>query len=263
MSLVDIGANLTHESFAHNLTKTLDEARAAGVEKLVVTGASLQGSREAAMIAKAHPAMLLATAGIHPHHGDEATADVMAEIRTLLDEDCVRAVGETGLDFFRDFCDRSVQIKSFEKHIELAMETGLPMFLHERDAYPTFFEVLAPYRDKLSQVVVHCFTGDETALRAYLDIDCHIGITGWVCDERRGQHLLPLLKLIPEDRLMIETDSPYLQPRTLRPKPKSRINKPKYLAHICQFIADQLGCSYETVADRTSKNAAVFFGFEA
>lgn len=255
--LVDIGANLTHESFANDLSEVLNAARNEGVAHLVVTGASPRASEEALTIARAR--QLVCTAGVHPHHAEETTADVITRFGELLAEPEVRAVGETGLDYFRDLSPRAQQIQSFEAHIELAIEHGLPMFLHERDAYPDFADVIRPYRDQLDKVVVHCFTGSAEALYAYLDLDCHIGLTGWVCDERRGTHLAPLIKDIPEARLMIETDAPYLMPRTIRPKPKSRRNEPKYLPWVCRFIAETLEVPFETVARRTTANAKAFF----
>jgi len=255
--LVDIGANLTHDSFANDLDEVLREAREEGVGHLVVTGATADASDEALAIARARN--LVSTAGVHPHHAEETDDDVIRRLDALFAEPEVRAVGETGLDYFRELSPRDEQIRSFEAHIELAIEHGLPMFLHERDAYPDFAEVLKPHRDKLGKLVVHCFTGNADALHTYLDLDCHIGLTGWVCDERRGAHLLPLLSDIPEDRLMIETDSPYLMPRTIRPKPKSRRNEPKYLPWVCRFIAEALDASYEEVAARTTANAKAFF----
>ena len=133
------------------------------------------------------------------------------------------------------------------------------MFLHERDAYPCFAEILSTYRDDLSEVVVHCFTGEKEALHHYIDLDCHIGITGWICDERRGEHLLELVGDIPADRLMIETDSPYLLPRTIRPRPKSRRNEPSFLGYVCDTIARVTEKSPLEVAAQTSKNAESFF----
>lgn len=256
--LFDIGANLTQEGFHHDLDDVLTAASAAGVSKICVTGASLEGSAQAAAIANKHD-HLYATAGIHPHHAEQASETGMQDIRQLLDDARVVAVGETGLDYFRDFTPRAQQQAGFERHIELAQETGLPMFLHERDAYPDFYDILARHRSSLSNLVVHCFTGSEEALDAYLSLDCYIGITGWICDERRGQHLLPLIKKIPTDRLLIETDAPYLLPRTLRPKPKSRRNEPKYLAHICEYMAEVLETTPDELGRRTYENATRFF----
>jgi TatD DNase family protein len=256
--LIDIGANLTHESFDHDFDDVLRRARDASVNQMVVTGASIEGSEQAADLANRHE-QLFATTGIHPHHAEQTSRDTIAKLRGLLENDKVKAVGETGLDFFRDLSPRPTQIKSFEQHIELAIETRLPMFLHERDAHPTFSEVLAGYRDELGGLVVHCFTGGKEALHVYLDLDCHIGITGWICDERRGQHLLTLVKDIPADRLMIETDSPYLMPRNIKPKPKTRRNEPQYLREVCETVAECRDSTIDEVARQTTDNARRFF----
>lgn len=256
--LIDIGANLTHDSFAHDFDDVLRRAHDANVSQMVVTGTSIQGSEQAAELANRHE-QLFATAGIHPHHAEETSRDTIATLRGLLENDKVKAIGETGLDFFRAFSPRPAQLNSFEQHIELAIETRLPMFLHERDAHPTFAEVLSGYRDDLSELVVHCFTGGKDALHAYLDLDCHIGITGWICDERRGQHLLTLVKDIPSDRLMIETDAPYLMPRNIKPKPKTRRNEPQHLRAVCKTVAECRGSTIDEVANQTSNNARRFF----
>lgn len=256
--LIDIGANLTQEGFHHDLDEVLANATEAGVNNIIVTGASLTGSEQAIALADRFEP-LYATTGIHPHHSEQADDAGIRQIAALSRHPKVKAIGETGLDYFRNFSPKESQLAGFERHIELAIETGLPMFLHERDAYPDFANILGRHRRDLSDVVVHCFTGEEEALDAYLELDCHIGITGWICDERRGQHLLPLVKKIPEDRLMIETDAPYLLPRTLRPKPKSRRNEPKYLKHICEFIAEVLEVAPEELASRTRANSMKFF----
>ncbi len=257
--LVDIGANLTHESFEHDFEDVLSRAQEAGVAQLVVTGASTMGSEQAWQLAEDYP-QLFATCGIHPHHAEETSYTTIARFREIAAKDKVKAIGETGLDFFRDFSPRATQIASFEKHMELAADTGLPMFLHERDSYPTFAEVLGSYRDNLSRLVVHCFTGEKEALHAYLDLDCYIGITGWICDERRGEHLLELIGDIPIDRLMIETDAPYLMPRTIRPRPKTRRNEPMHLTAVCETVAACLEKPYDEVAEITTQNARTFFG---
>ena len=263
MSLIDIGANLTHGVFADDLDQVLRDAQTRKIDKIIVTGATLQDSRDALQLAKTYPGRLLATAGIHPHHADETDDTSIEALRVLAQAPEIRAIGETGLDFFRDFSPRESQIKSFEAHIQLAIESGLPLFLHERDAFPTFRDLLAPHRDQLGNIVVHCFTGEAEALHAYIDLDCYIGITGWVCDERRGTHLLPLLKDIPDTRLLIETDSPYLMPRNISPKPKSRRNEPQFLTHVVQFLAEQMNDSYENIAARTTRNAMTFFNIHS
>ena len=256
--LIDIGANLTHDSFDHDFDEVLERAAVAGVTQMMVTGASREGSEQAREIA-AHHEHLYATAGIHPHHAEETDASTLSLLKDLAGDDRVKAIGETGLDYFRDFSPRTQQVKSFEQHIELAIDTGLPMFLHERDAHPTFAEVLREYRDNISRAVVHCFTGEKDALYAYLDLGCYIGITGWICDERRGEHLKTLVKDIPDNRLMIETDAPYLMPRTIRPKPKTRRNEPMNLPEVCNTVAECREVTYEELARMTTDNARTFF----
>lgn len=258
--LIDIGANLTHHSFDNDFDEVLARAQHQDIVQMMVTGASLESSERALQLAREYPGVLFATAGIHPHHAGDTTDAVLSRIRELIAHPEVRAVGETGLDFFRDFSPRDRQVESFESHMEIAVESRMPMFLHERDAYPTFAEILKPRRGELENVVVHCFTGDIDALHAYLDLDCYIGLTGWVCDERRGAHLIPIIKDIPPDRLMIETDAPYLMPRNIRPKPGTRRNEPQYLPFVCRFIAEVLGEAFEDVAFRTTANARRFFG---
>jgi len=131
------------------------------------------------------------------------------------------------------------------------------VFLHSRDAFPRFAEILKNYKPK---AVAHCFTGEKAELHAYLDLGLHIGITGWICDERRGAHLLELVREIPADRLMLETDSPYLTPRDLKPQPKARRNEPAHLPHILRAVARALGKPAEQVAEETTRNARAFFG---
>ncbi len=258
--LVDIGANLGHESFSHDLQAVLGRARDAGVSQLMITGASRQGSVDAMAVVERGGDGLWATAGIHPHHAEEydaVTEEVLAQLHA---DPRVLAVGETGLDYFRDLSPRPAQCFSFERHIELAQRCGKPMFLHQRDAHDDFMAVLKPLRDKLGAVVVHCFTGTREELHDYLDLDLHIGLTGWICDERRGSHMLEFLPDIPRERLMIESDSPYLMPRTLRPKPKHRRNEPAFLPEVLRMLAQARSEAEADVAAYTSATARSFFG---
>jgi TatD DNase family protein len=260
MQLIDIGANLGHESFRHDFAAVLRRAREHGVARMVVTGASREGSEEALALARAHPGVLWATAGVHPHHAaayDEATD---AGLRELARDPLVRAVGEMGLDFNRNFSPREAQLQAFERQLAIAAELGKPVFLHQRDAHADFLALLRRWRDRLPAAVVHCFTDTREALLDYLALDCHIGITGWICDERRGSHLREFVREIPADRLMIETDAPYLLPRTVRPPPSHRRNEPMYLAHICAEIARDRGESVETTAANSTAVAEAFFG---
>lgn len=260
MNLVDIGANLGHESFAHDLREVLDRASAQGVQRMIVTGASREGSTAALDLAQRHPGILFATAGVHPHHAIDYDDDTDALLRRLAQSSEVRAVGETGLDYHRNYSPPDVQRQVFERQLQIAVDLQMPLFLHQRDAHADFIALLRRYRDKVPAAVVHCFTDTGEALRDYLDLDCHIGITGWICDERRGTHLRELVREIPANRLMIETDAPYLLPRTVRPQPPHRRNEPMYLRHICEEVARDRGESADVTAANSTATAEAFFG---
>jgi TatD DNase family protein len=259
-ALIDIGANLTHESFRHDLASVLERADANGITQMVVTGASREASPEALQLARAHPGRLYATAGIHPHHASDYDAEADDLLRELAKGPEVRAVGETGLDYNRNFSPREAQLFAFERQLQIAVDCGKPLFLHQRDAHADFLALLKSVRDKVSAAVVHCFTGTREEMFDYLDLDCHIGITGWICDERRGQHLREFVREIPPQRLMLETDAPYLLPRSVRPMPSHRRNEPMYLAHIADEVARDRGESLEATATSTTQTARAFFG---
>lgn len=259
--LIDIGANLGHESFVHDLPQVLQRARDAGLVHQLVTGTTLAASQHALEICARYP-KLSCTAGIHPHEAAHADADVLAGIRALLSEPRVKAVGETGLDFNRDYSPRPVQEKVFNEHLAMATAIGKPVFLHQRDAHTRFLPILKDHRDKLSGGVVHCFTDTRDALFDYLDLDMYVGITGWICDERRGKHLQALVANIPADRLLLETDAPYLLPRSLRPKPKTRRNEPAWLTEVLATVAQCCGRPAADIAADTTANAVRLFNLE-
>lgn len=259
MDLIDIGANLGHESFRHDFDDVLARARGAGIVHMVVTGASREGSRDALRLAQDNPGFLSATAGVHPHHALEVTDEAVAELHALHALPEIVAVGECGLDYYRDFCPRPAQRAAFEKQLQLAVECGKPLFLHQRDAHEDFMAMMKNFDGRLHKAVVHCFTGSKQECFEYLDADYYIGITGWLCDERRGQHLREIVPHIPANRLLIETDSPYLLPRTIRPKPKQHRNEPMYLKHIIEELAKDRGENVDITASVTTANADDFF----
>jgi len=259
MQLIDIGANLTHDSFERDLDAVLERARAAGVVQMVVTGASREHSPQALELARCHPGFLYATAGVHPHHASEYTDECDAEMRALHVHPEVVAVGECGLDYNRDFSPRPAQRKAFERQLQLAVDTAKPLFLHQRDAHDDFIAMMKNFDGQLGPAVVHCFTAERGELFDYLDRDYYIGITGWLCDERRGAHLRELVKHIPAERLMIETDAPYLLPRTLKPMPKDRRNEPAFLSHIVQELARDRGEDVAVTAANATAATRAFF----
>ncbi|HUA88962.1 MAG TPA: TatD family hydrolase, partial [Steroidobacteraceae bacterium] len=219
-ALIDIGINLAHDSYDADRDAVIARARSAGVVQMMVTGSSLESSRRARALAQAHPGTLFATAGVHPHNAVELTDEALAELGELAARAEVVAVGECGLDYFRDYSPRAAQQRAFHRQLELARRLGKPVFLHQRDAHEDFQAILREHAAAW-RGVAHCFTGDAPQLEAYLGLGLAIGITGWINDERRGTHLLALVPQIPQGRLLLETDGPYLLPRDLAPRPAS------------------------------------------
>ena len=254
--MIDIGANLTHASFRADLAEVVARARAAHVESLVVTGTTVEESRRAAQIADAFG--LFATAGVHPHHARECGPQTIPQLKEIAAHPRVVAIGECGLDFNRNYSPHPDQEKWFVAQIELAQEVSKPLFLHSRDAHPRFCEIVKQH--KVEKAVAHCFTGEREELRACLDLGLYVGVTGWICDERRGKHLLELVREIPRDRLLLETDAPYLTPRDMHPQPKARRNEPAFLPHIARAVARALGRPVEEIAAETARNARALFG---
>jgi TatD DNase family protein len=255
--VIDIGANLTHASFHDDVRDVIARAHVAGVSTIIVTGTSVEESKAAQDLASRHES-LWATAGVHPHHARECNPGTIEAIRDLAKHPRVVAIGECGLDFNRNYSPHPDQEKWFIAQLELGIELGKPLFLHSRDAFPRFFDILKNHRPK--RAVAHCFTGTKEELHSYLDLGLYIGITGWICDERRGRHLLELVGDIPRERLLLETDSPYLTPRDLHPQPKARRNEPAFLPHILKTVAKALRRPHEEVAAETTRNATALFG---
>lgn len=262
-SLIDIGANLAHDSFDDDREAVLRRAHDAGVTKIVITGSSDDSNVRAAALAESQPGLLYSTAGVHPHHASDYTQTSDALIRDLLQKDVVVAVGECGLDYFRNFSPRDAQLEAFRRQLDIAKDCGHPVFLHQRDAHDDFVEVLDSALPELSRAVAHCFTGEGESLHEYIAMGLYIGITGWICDERRGRHLHDIVSIIPDDRLLIETDAPYLLPRTIQPRPKTRRNEPGYLPYVLNTVAEARGQSVEHVAAITTENAIRFFDLPA
>jgi TatD DNase family protein len=261
LDLIDIGSNLTHDSFAADLEDVMTRALHAGVRRQIVTGADVSSSRQAAKLAEGHPAHLRSTAGIHPHHAASFSADRRAELEELLQHPCVVAAGECGLDYFRNISPPEAQRRAFVAQLEIAAAANKPVFLHQRDAHVDFVAILEEHIGALHGGVAHCFTGGRAELEAYLGFGLYIGITGWVCDERRGLDLREAVPHIPADRLLVETDAPYLLPRDLMPKPKSRRNEPAFLLHVAQTVARLRGEGLEALAAATTRNAETLFGW--
>jgi TatD DNase family protein len=263
MQWIDIGVNLTHDSFNADRDAVIERARDAGVAQMLITGADLAGSAAAVQLARTRPRILFATAGVHPHHAAQLQPEHLPALRALLSQPEVVAAGECGLDYHRNYSPREAQLRAFEWQLQLAAECGKPLFLHQRDAHADFVALLRNYRATLAGGVAHCFTGTGAELDDYLELGLSVGITGWFCDERRGAHLAPLVARIPAQRLLLETDAPYLLPRDLRPRPKSRRNEPMYLPHIGAAVARARAESIDACAAHTSAHARALFQIAA
>ena len=258
--LVDIGANLAHDSFDTDRDAVLERARAAGVAAMIVTGSTLDDTEKAIALCRLHPDRLRATAGVHPHHATSLRGADAGRLATLLDDPMVVAAGECGLDFFRNFSPPAEQRRAFELQLRLGEDSQKPLFMHQRDAHADFMAMLRAHPAAASRGVLHCFTGGPAELEDCLALGLSVGITGWICDERRGQALRESAPRIPAERLMLETDAPYLLPRTLRPKPPHRRNEPAFLPDILEETARCRGEDARALAATTTANACRFFG---
>ena len=268
--MIDIGLNLTSAQFKNDVDEVIKNAVVNGVETMIVTGTSVAQSQTAHQLALQYPDSLYSTAGIHPHDAKSFSQHSIEQLMALLKHKKIVAVGECGLDFNRNFSTPDDQLSCFEIQLELAVELQMPVFLHQRDAHSDFLRLIKKYRPNLVDAVAHCFTGGQAELESYLEEDLHIGITGWLCDERRGKELQDCVAIIPGDKIMVETDAPYLFPRDLRlpvnetlPQKKKKNsrsrNEPQYLPHIIKTLAQFMGRD-ELELDRiTTENARRFF----
>lgn len=253
---IDIGLNLFCSQFRGMEQEIADASFKAGVG-FIITGSSEKSSISAAGYSAEHEGVW-STAGIHPHDAKSFNDKTLGVLRRLLESDSVIAVGECGLDYDRMFSPADVQRDVFRKHIELSLETGKPLFLHERSACEDFYRILSEYPEAAKKAVVHCFTGTKKAAEMYLSLGCMIGITGWICDDRRNGDLLEAVKIIPPDRLMIETDAPYLLPRGI--KGLKNPNLPQNIVYVSQKLAAVKCASEPALRKILLDNTERFFG---
>ncbi|HRH41864.1 MAG TPA: TatD family hydrolase [Pyrinomonadaceae bacterium] len=261
---IDIGINLTNKQFQNDVQKIISNAINAGVEQMILTGTSIRNSEQSAQLAKKYPDNLFATAGIHPHDAKHFDEHSIPKLKQLLQESHVVSVGECGLDFDRDFSPRPMQEKCYEAQLQLAVEINKPLFLHERAAFTRFNSITDNYLSNLPKAVVHCFTGSLDEAKIYLDKGFYLGFTGAVSDVRRFEQLKEVVKYTPLDRLLIETESPFMLakniPKNLLTKHHERRNEPAFLPFVAETIAEFKGVSLEEIARQTTMNAKLFFG---
>ncbi|HIM34531.1 MAG TPA: hydrolase TatD [Pseudomonadales bacterium] len=258
--MIDIGANLTNSVFTDDLGEVLNRAKREGVQHIVVTGTNIQESQHAIALATKHGAYLSATVGIHPHDADHVKPDWLDTLEGLTSSPHVVAVGEMGLDFYRNYSERDAQRQVFEAQLDLAARIALPVFVHDRDTEGEVLAVLRRYAP--TKCVVHCFTGNSDELDGFMAEDFYIGVTGWICDERRGEELRRLVDRIPIARLLVETDAPYLLSRTMSKVLGTRRNEPAYLKFIIAELARLRRCPESVIRDASVENACRFFDIE-
>lgn len=253
----DIGVNLASKQFANDWQHVAHAAKVNGVDTLIITGTRIAESRQA--LSMADVLQQYATVGVHPHHAAGWNEERTQEVTALASHGRAVAIGECGLDFDRNYAKPEEQEIAFSAQLQIAAALNKPVFLHCRDAHDRFLEILAPWLPALPGAVLHCFTGTKTELEACLSAGLFIGITGWVCDERRGNELREIVPRIPLTRILLETDAPYLLPRDLNPRPLSRRNEPRYLPHIGQTVASLMGVTATHLAQASSENAKYLF----
>lgn len=252
MPWFDIGVNLTNPRLP--LPDVINQAHAAGVTQLAITGTSVADSQQAAQLAAEYN--VVSTAGIHPHYASDAPSDYIAQLTQLAAHSHVVAIGECGLDFNRNFSTPEQQIVVFRAQLALAEQLAMPVFLHERDAFEQQLTCLDAHPGLPG--VAHCFTGSLEQMQAYLQRGLYIGITGWLCDEKRGGALREAVPHLPLDKLLLETDAPYLLPKRLPGKHK--FNQPANLPWIAEQLAALMHLEPATLMQHSYANACRLFG---
>lgn len=253
----DIGLNLFCKQFP-DPEKIIQDAAAAGVT-CILTGTDRKENRAIDAFVKDHDAY--GTAGIHPHNADSAKQEDFALIEKLVTEnEKIVAIGECGLDYDRMFSTKENQIRCFEKHIVLAEKCKKPLFLHERNAAGDLIRRLKRHPDICKKSVVHCFTGRKETLEQYLSMGCSIGITGWICDNQRARELREAVRIIPLDRILIETDAPYLTPKNV--KGLDRVNVPQNIVYVVKELANYMQVSEDVLIEHARENTEKMFHFK-
>ena len=258
-NLFDIACNFSSDRFDKDLDLVIERAQISGVNKFLLVSASLTDFNKIYKIYNNNSANSFYSIGVHPHHANEININENKKMKDMISKYSPSCIGETGLDFFRNLSTYEEQIYAFEEQIKLAIEFNKPLYLHQRDSHEDFIKIINKYKNSLPKCVVHCFTGTQSELDDYLDLDFYIGLTGWICDERRNVELRQSIKNIPLNKLMIETDCPYLIPRNLENKPKNNRNEPSFLPHIAEEISSLMDIELNKFTEATYSNSIDFF----
>jgi len=257
--IADIACNFTSDRFDNDLDEVIERAIANKITKFGLICSRLSDLDKLLEIYNRYSKDMFFTIGVHPHHANEINEEYLKKLKEVINNNNPHAIGETGLDFFRNLSTYEEQIFAFEEQIKIAIDTNKPLFLHQRDSHDDFIKILRKYSSDINKSVVHCFTGTKEQLNDYLELDCYIGVTGWICDAKRNVELRKTIKNIPLERLMIETDCPYLIPKNLEEKPKNNRNEPTYLNHIANEVAALMKEDINDIREKTYKTSLSFF----
>ena len=257
--IADIACNFTSERFDKDLDEVINRAITNKITKFGLICSQMSDLNKLLKIYEQYSKNMFYTIGVHPHHANEINDDYLKKLKNVITTNNPHAIGETGLDFFRNLSTYEQQIYVFEEQIKIAIDTNKPLFLHQRDSHDDFIKILRKYSSDISKAVVHCFTGTQEQLDDYLELDFYIGVTGWICDEKRNVELRKTIKNIPLEKLMIETDCPYLIPKNLVEKPKNNRNEPSNLNHIINEIAELMKIDIDILRKQTFINTINYF----
>ena len=257
--IADIACNFTSDRFDNDLDEVINQAIVNNITKFGLICSRLSDIDKLLEIYNRYSKDMFFTIGVHPHHANEINEEYLKKLKEVINNNNPHAIGETGLDFFRNLSTYEEQIFAFEEQIKIAIDTNKPLFLHQRDSHDDFIKILRKYSSDINKSVVHCFTGTKEQLNDYLELDCYIGVTGWICDAKRNVQLRKTIKNIPLERLMIETDCPYLIPKNLEEKPKNNRNEPTYLNHIANEVATLMKKDINDIREKTYKTSLSFF----
>ena len=257
--VADIACNFTSERFDKDLDEVINRAITNKITKFGLICSRFSDIDKLLEIYNQYSKNMFFTIGVHPHHANEINDKYLKNLKEAITKNNPDAIGETGLDFFRNLSTYDEQIYAFEEQIKIAVDTNKPLFLHQRDSHDDFIKILRQYSSDISKAVVHCFTGTQEQLEDYLELDFYIGVTGWICDAKRNIELRKTITNIPLQRLMIETDCPYLIPKNLANKPKSNRNEPYNLNHIVTEISMLMDIGEDIIRKETFNNAKNFF----
>ena len=257
MYLFDSHCHLDDRSYENDLESVVQRARTAGLKAMMTVGTGFESSGRAVRIANQYNG-LYASVGVHPHDADTCSDSLLNKLKQLASDPKVKAWGETGLDFNRMYSPQAAQEQWFRRQLEIGAELDLPMIFHERDTHGRFLTILAEYWNSDRNAVVHCFSGTPSELDAYLAMGLYIGITGILTIKKRGQSLREMVRRIPAERLVVETDAPYLTPTPERNK--HRRNEPAFVRTVLFKIAQVKEASPPELAATIWANTCRLYG---